>query len=124
MKPVELPPAANATPLFESVLRRLLEEVNRLPGRRERLQDGRFVVEQKYDKSAETSSEDHVFALVERGDASAEAWREFCEEHGHDPRQEIVYQPVTLDMLPRGASPMPPEPLGTMISLHVLRGGR
>ncbi len=30
-KPVELPPAANATPLFESVLRRLLEEVDRLP---------------------------------------------------------------------------------------------
>jgi hypothetical protein len=122
-KPVELPPAKNAISLFKSELQRLFDEVDRLPWRRESLQDGRFVVAQKYDASPETSSEDQVFAPVERGDASAEEWREFCKEHGHDPSQEIVYQPVTLVMQPRGASPVPPEPLGTLISLHVLRGG-
>jgi hypothetical protein len=115
---IELPPAADAVPLFREVLERLLSEVEELLSRKEYLKDGRFLVERD---TQEDSAK--IFGRLWREDFTGEEWRKFMEERGEDPESEFVDVPMTDYRTPGGASPVPPEPLTTLVGAYVLAGG-
>jgi len=115
---VELPPAADAGPLFRKVLERLLGQVDRLPQRVEHLQDGRFIVER--DTSGDFGE---VFGTLRREDYAEEEWRKFMEQRGEDPAANFVGVPMTDYRAPGGASPAPPEPLATLVAVYAVAGG-
>jgi hypothetical protein len=117
---IELPPAADAAPFFREVLERLLVDVDALHARMEYLKDKRFVVER--DTSKDFFVEE-ITTRLWRSEYSDEEWRKWCEKRGEDPEAEFVDVPITDLRALRSASPVPPEPLATLIAVYVVSGG-
>jgi hypothetical protein len=99
---VELPPAANAAPLFARVIEKLNEAVRTLSTRIEYFQGGRFV------------------ATNVRYDLGMPGYRGKFQQGPR--RQNLFSIDLYLNKTPLGASWEPPEPLTTLIGVYAITG--
>jgi hypothetical protein len=107
----ELPPAADAIPLFKQALGVLNEWVDALKTRKEYMQDGRFV--------AQDESHAPIFWTRPQG-MSDEDWKALCEKFGQNPGSDGFDLWDSALVEPAGATQSPQEPLAALIAVYLL----
>ncbi len=108
----DLPPPAQAIPLFEQALRVLNEEIDALKNRKMYLQDERFV-----------AVEEHRDPIVwSRLGIPDEDWKAICQRFGKDPASDRFELWDARFVEPAGAAQSPQEPLTKLIATYVLAG--
>jgi hypothetical protein len=108
----ELPPPAEALPLFRQALDVLNEEINTLEKRKMYLQDERFVAVDEH--------RDPIIWL--REGISDEDWKNICQRFGKDPDSDRFELWDARFVEPAGATQSPQEPLTKLIATYVLAG--
>ncbi len=103
----ELPAAGAATELFIEKLEELIVAAMELGHRHETLRGKHFDSREVYPGSA----------YLPREAFSDKQWRELCEQHHLDPRQEGFLSPDSRLIEPAGATQSPSEPLTTLIGV-------
>jgi hypothetical protein len=109
----ELPPAAEATPLFRQALQFLNEQVDLLETRKEYVQDERFVAQDEHHAP--------IFWTRPHG-MSDDDWRALCEKLGQSSDSDGFELWESALVEPAGATQSPQEPLTTLIAVYLLAG--
>lgn len=113
------PPAQRAVELFRERLQALLVDVDKLEGREDVYQDGRFVAQH-----SKLGSQLFLrYGLEGRTLYSEDEWRELCQQYDQDPTEDSFVVMNVHSSFPVGASPQPPEPLTALIGVYALAGG-
>jgi uncharacterized Zn finger protein (UPF0148 family) len=106
----ELPPPAEAIPLFRRALEVLNGEIDTLEKRKMYLQDERFV-----------AVDEHRDPIIwPRSGISDEDWTNICQRFGKDPDSEQFELWNARFVEPAGATQSPQEPLTKLIATYVL----
>jgi hypothetical protein len=108
----ELPPPAEAIPLFKRAVEVLNEEIDALKNRKMYLQDERFVA----------VDEHHDPVIWLKWGLSDEAWKDICQRFGKDPDSDRFELWDARFVEPAGATQSPQEPLTKLIAIYVLAG--
>jgi uncharacterized Zn finger protein (UPF0148 family) len=108
----ELPPSAEAIPLFKQALEVLTGEIDTLEKRKTYLQDERFV----------TVVEHRDPIIWTRLGMSDEDWKDICQRFGKDPNSDRFELWDAHFIEPAGATQSPQEPLTKLIATYVLAG--
>jgi hypothetical protein len=115
---VSLPPAEEASVLFKYDVALLRKEIEKLTGREEFLQDGRFTgTRPEMFRKYVWRRED--FITGEGEEKGKETWEKLCKEYGKDPADEQIEGDPVFH-LALGALQAPAEPLTTLIAVSAL----
>jgi hypothetical protein len=108
----ELPPPAEAIPLFKQAFGVLNEEIDALENRKMYLQDERFVAVDEY----------HDPVIWSRQGITDEDWKNLCQKFGKDSDSDRFELWDARFVEPAGATQSPQEPVTKLIAIYVLAG--